>query len=434
LKFFTGAGNATVNRAGADTLTYLFTSKVTWASNDLILIQTRNETVKWNQVSTNTTTTNKLITLANPVGTNLAIGDTIKKRLPTGYNFISSFPNDATVYHIPTNGNAVVAANDVLLLDRGPSLPLITKSVSSTATSTWAYVTLKTPLPSAVTIGDTIYERSSTNCYITSVTGAGTILNTTNTMGVEAGSFVLVESSAGDLVIREVDSVSANTSITLTAALGFTPTALDRAWSISTTTYTTTLGAEPGGASLILSGSSGLASNDVVVVAATGAQVSLHNLAATPANTNIHRITMSTTFGVAVNPTHQIYKLTNTHALVLTATNTDYELVLNNATNLTAADGLIVLPVSGGVFANQLSGTGVDFAYTQIGLTGQVGVAVAPGDAVYYVNSTNSLPIGAATVRRDGVAIIAADAGRPMRVVLTGTSACAINAITGVYE
>jgi hypothetical protein len=109
-------------------------------------------------------------------------------------------------------------------------------------------------------------------------------------------------------------------------------------------------------------------------------------------------------------------------------------LVLNDVTGLASGQQIVLQPRTGaaaaiGTIATVTAGT------KTITLTG-VNLAMAAGSKVYRMQDLAELPCGATTkeYKSEGDRpILVGRNGMPMTVVLNGTSACAINAITGSY-
>lgn len=57
-----------------------------------------------------------------------------------------------------------------------------------------------------------------------------------------------------------------------------------------------------------------------------------------------------------------------------------------------------------------------------------------PGDQIYKLGTATALPVGAANKVYSGEAIFVGNRGRPIQVIVNGTSACSLDAITGRYE
>jgi len=101
-------------------------------------------------------------------------------------------------------------------------------------------------------------------------------------------------------------------------------------------------------------------------------------------------------------------------------------------TNGLAANDVLVI-----VNANGTHTSAVIAAFantTNITLVATNGVVTLPGDEVYKMSAATTLKCGAATVNYQGEAIYSGTRGRPVRVVLDGTSACSLDAITARYD
>lgn len=431
LIFQNGTVGATVAKAAASSATSVTFLKTTFVTNNQVFFQDASENTAVGIVATNGTVTNKLITLANVIGTNLAAGDAVAKILSAPYRVIARTPSGTLHFVDNLTG---IDATDLLVLDRGPSLPLKADTVSGVATNVRSYITLKTRVAQDVTAGDAVYEQLTNK----TVTLAGTVgtntltVNTTN--GIPANTVILHETALGAVTVYTVTNFTGTTNLLITPPLVEASTVSDYVFILHPTSYTATLPARAGDPSLVLSAATTLASNDVVVVKSTGAAIWRANLAATPANTNIYTVDFDNGFGVATDLPHVIYKSTNSTTTVLAANRTEFTVVTTIGTNFAAGERLLISPVSGGRFDNYVLGTPADYALTTVGFTAQTGVALAVGDSVYLLGTTNSTLVGAATLRADGTALYSVERGKPLKVMITGAAACSLNSVTGKYD
>lgn len=434
LKFHSGTAGFTVLKAAASNTRGCLTGKSTLASNDVVLLQNAAETVVLCQVSTNIVTTNKLVMLQNPLGTNLAVGDTVKTRLTSAFRLIAPAAANSLAYLV--DNVTGLSQDDRLVLDRGAGLPLLSDTVDTAVTNTARkFITLKTPVVQPVTIGDVVYEVVLAGPLLCSLAtnATATEIQMTNTGTLADGDKVLILCASGDRAIKTITTVTTDSKLLLSATTGIPVALYDKIYPLNATAYTAILPASPGDNSMVLSAATTLVSGDTIAVASAGNQPWISALSAAAATTNIYTLTMATGFGVAALPNAAIYKTTNTYTTILTASAADSSIVLDTATNLSAATPVIVLPASGGVFANTLGASGTDYAVSSLGFTNTLGLALASGDSVWLMGTTNSTVVGAATLRQSGAALQSFDQGRPVRAVITGTSACSINSITGDY-
>lgn len=431
LIFQSGTVGATVAKAAASSATSVTFLKTTFVTNNQVFFQDASENTAVGIVATNGTVTNKLISLANAIGTNLAAGDAVAKILSAPYRVIARTPSGTGCF---VDNLAGIAAADVLVLDRGPSLPLTSDAVNGVATNGRSYVTLKTRAARDVTAGDAVYEQLTNK----TVTLAGTVgtntltVNTTN--GIVANGLILHETALGSVTVYTVTNFTGTTNLLITPPLVEASTVNDYVFVLHPTSYTATLPARAGDPSLVLSAATALASNDVIVVKSTGAATWRANLAATPASTNIYTLDLLSGFGVASDVPHVVYKTTNSTTTVLAASRNDFTVVTSIGTNFAAGERLLITPASGGLFQNSVLGTPQDYALTTIGFTAQTGVALAVGDSVYLLGTTNNTLVGAATLRGDGQALYSVERGKPLKVMITGAAACSLNSVTGKYD
>lgn len=434
LKFHAGTFNVNVLKTYASTVTNLLTGKSTLASNDVVLFQNSAETVTINQVWTNVVSTNKTLTFAGPLATNVVAGDTLKVVSPTAFTLITPALSNATSLFV--NGIGALAANDTVILERGPALPLLKSTVSSATNATNMYAPLRVSVRRPVTIGDVAYKLL-TNKVATVAAIVGTnAISVESTNGIAVNARVVVETGPQLFTIYAVTNFSDATTMQVSPPLSEVLSLSNYVWVTHPTSNTCTLPAAVGDTSLILNSnvtSYGLSNANAIVVASTGYNAWHGHLSANASNTNIYTVVVSSGIGSALAASQAIYKLTNTYTAILSASANDYTAVFDVSTNLASGTSVILLPTAGGVFRNTLLDSGVNYPVSSLTFTGQVGLVLAPGDAVWYLGTTNSTVVGAATLRRNGDALFSADRGRPVRAVVTGTSACSINSMTGFY-
>jgi hypothetical protein len=62
------------------------------------------------------------------------------------------------------------------------------------------------------------------------------------------------------------------------------------------------------------------------------------------------------------------------------------------------------------------------------------GIATVPGDQLYVMSAAQTLPVGSNTVNYQGEALFVGNSGRPVSVVVDGTSGCTNGPVTARYE
>ena len=116
----------------------------------------------------------------------------------------------------------------------------------------------------------------------------------------------------------------------------------------------------------------------------------------------------------------------------ISATNAAGTTITVSYTNGLAANDVLVIQKANGTC---ISGTISSFANsTNITLAATTGAQTLPGDEVYKMSAATTIKVGATTVTYQGEAIYVGTRGRPVRVVLDGTSACSLDSITARYE
>ena len=427
LNFCIGTQPATVAAPAAAGSTFIVFKNAPFITNQNVILQTSAENCTNVIVATNGSVTHKLVYLGAPLGTNLAAGDTVNRRLNVAYTTpVNHTATDTTIFVNATNG---LAASDVIVADLPTGVWKAT--LSAVAKTTNRAVLMVDRVADALAVNDQVWRQTTNVTTVLSTLATnGTGLNVATTTGFTNNCVVVIDDN-GALDVVAVSSVS-TTNLTI-AALGHTVSSgagvflLDNA-----TLYTNKFPVTHRTKTLILDKSDTIAAGDKLIAKpATG--FTWRGVVDSVSATNLNVLTLSGALGVALYPDANLYKLTNSHAVSLAALNTDSTVTLNNVTNLTAGDVLIFSPATGGAARNVYLGSD-NSVLTTVGFTGAIGLAVAAGDQGYYAGVTNSIPVGSATVRRDGAAIIGIPSGRPVRVVLDGTSSCTINAVTGKYD
>lgn len=117
--------------------------------------------------------------------------------------------------------------------------------------------------------------------------------------------------------------------------------------------------------------------------------------------------------------------------MVANSTTTSTTHWLNTTNGLAANDVLVLQKADGTMASSTVSALETNMVTTA---AGGFGVAVLPGDQVYKMSAATSIKVGAATLSTHGPSIYAGNRGRPIRIVLDGTSACSVDSSTAVYE
>jgi hypothetical protein len=428
-----GTSSAGVLTAAAANSSTLVVDKTTYTTNDILLLQNTAETVLPVTVSYNTITTNKLITFHNPIGTNLAVGDVLRERGTQAYKIIAPAAAAATSILVDrTNG---LAANDLLVLHPRGGGNLTNVVLTGGASASRKTVNLKVPVLKPVTIGDAVYEQLTNYCLMLGTNAVdGVNLHAGPTNNFAAAELVLVDDNVGNLFIGTIASVTA-TNVELAVAPGFALAVGCRITKLHATSYTATLPADVGDKSLVLSASTALAANDVLVIASTGFQPWLSVMNGAAVSKTVYTLTLANAFLVPVDIGDEIYEASlTTLTTTWAATATSSSVICNVATGVAAHDQVYIIPASGGCFMRQAAAAAVDYPLSTLTLSGQIGLIMSVGNQAWLMGSETVFTVGNATVRRDSTALYAADQGRPVRVRQSGAAACAINSVTGIYQ
>jgi hypothetical protein len=121
-----------------------------------------------------------------------------------------------------------------------------------------------------------------------------------------------------------------------------------------------------------------------------------------------------------------------TTPLTITKTNVAGTMIDVAATNgFIVADFVIVETKSGSLTNAQIASfTGP----TNIVFTDKV-MATVPGDQIYKLGTVTTLPVGATAGKNyQGEALFVGQRGRPVQVIVNGTSACSLDSVTACYE
>lgn len=117
------------------------------------------------------------------------------------------------------------------------------------------------------------------------------------------------------------------------------------------------------------------------------------------------------------------------YALTSAQTNSATNVLVSSTSGL-ASNQVVVFQTSDGALA---SATVYSTNSTNVNFSGTISTALASGTPFWIMGNSVTQSVGAATLRQYAEALYAADAGRPVRVTINGTSACAVNNAVGKY-
>jgi len=427
--FYSGLTNLTLltpTTAATNTTAVFRITEV--STNDSVLFQNSSGQLTNKTVTIRTHQTNQLITLTAPLGTNLAIGDTFSERIESAYQPLARFASDATTLRLSTT--AGLNTNNVIVLDRGEGQPLTKATVATVVPTTNYFTTLAQAAPRDLAIGGNVYvQLYATNVPIRAAASAGaTTLFVASASGMAANTNLLIEDT-GRMQVVGIQSLS-GTNLTLAAGLDFAVTT--NSWvRILGGGTTTILPQNAGDAALLISASNGLANGTSLVLGTTPPWRT--TLAGSPTPTNIYTITVSAAFGAAANPGNAIYKLTNTFTVKFPVSQEATAVVTDVSTGLAAGDRIVISPASGGVFGNRIgAGISSDLS-TVLTFNSAIGITLGVADSAWLEGNSVSSLIGNATLRREAEALYAGNPSTPLRVWVSGASACSINSVTVKY-
>lgn len=426
LYFYAAVSNINLRAVTTATSTTNAVFDFTTVSNaDVVLFQNESGVLTNKTVYSRTYATNYSVALMAPLGTNLAIGDTFKERLTTVYHPLGTNALTAKSYFLDATN--YLAANDVIVLDRGGGNALLTGTISALGDTTNAFASFTAPLLADVPPGSTVYRRLySTNIPVKLNVAASTSHLICATNGMAAGTNLLIVAKGARQLI-DITSIQ-NTNITLNGTLDFAITTNDSVYILGNSTATITPANASDGALLLASTNGFVAGSDLVIGTALQRQTigSIYR-------TNLHSITLSAAFGPLLQRPNVINKLTNTFTVKLAADASAAAVIADATTGLTVGDPIIVLPASGGVFANRIApGTSTDITAT-LNFTSAIGITLGAGSKAWLEGAPANTLVGSATLRRDSAAIYAGRPNSPIRAYLTGASACSINSATVRY-
>jgi hypothetical protein len=425
-----GQAPLTVAAAAATTVTNLTTlvtagTQATLAANDVVLIQNAAGAVTNKTVHSVELTTNKLSTVIQPWGTNLAAGATFREKLPTAYTVLAPAASDATA--LLMSSLTGLAADDVLVLQKGQRV--WSDAVAAVATNANFRVPLDGGAPTDLAYGDPAYTRGIATLVLATNAADGTSLHVLSAVGFSNDDPVLIQTARGDMVVVTASTV-ATTNLTI-GAPGFEVVPGDLVWRL-TNTCTVGFPTEAGARSIWLTASNGVSTGALVVdpAAETPWMAGIAG-AATPAS--VYLLTLAASFGEAAIAGDKVYKCTtNVYTLLTASGRASTTAVTTNVIGLATGDEVVAFPGTGGAALNRWVASETQIL-NRVNLTAAVGLAISVGDTIYS-STTQSTPLGAATLRLTGATVLAAPQGRPAILTVDGTTACAINNAVGVYQ
>ena len=125
-----------------------------------------------------------------------------------------------------------------------------------------------------------------------------------------------------------------------------------------------------------------------------------------------------------------LYTATNTWNMLLPKPATDRTFDVTNSTGLIVGDQVVIVPASGGTFGKIVGSITTNKTISALSFKSAIGIPLAAGDQVFGTTSQTT-PVGAATLRLYGPAILWAPPSRPAALSVNGTSACAVNGAIG---
>lgn len=431
LFFYPGSTRATVAAPAASTSTSVVFRETAYTTNNLVFLQNAAGEIAIATVTIRAQATNRAVPLAMPLGTNLAVGDVVRKQLDTAYHPVAPAPANATLLYL--NSLAGLNTNDVIVLDRGSGNALKTASVSILATNSRRSVTFNSPLPRDVLPNERVHlQHAGTPINPTVAATAGTTnLYLLSGSGILANTNLFI-SQPGNSAIVTVHAIT-GTNVSTKELLPFTvSTGAQIRVLAPAVTNLFTAGAGQDSLTLFLDAGTGSAAGQTLAI--SNAQPFRLVTAAAPVTNSVRSLTVADAFGAIAHPSHSIYKLTNNTTVALPALEADTRIVTAASTGWAHGDTLIISPTSGGVFANRILGTSTADVTTTVTFSGQIGVALDKGDRAWLRGTPASTLVGNATLRNEGAAIYSHGANLPLQVLITGASACSLNAVTVKYD
>lgn len=429
LTYYYGASNVTVMRPASTAVSnVLVTGPI--ASNTIVLVQTTNGTVFNRTIGgiTQTPVTNQIITVNNALGTNCAVGDALYQRLASfATQLTPSTTNSTRFYLTSTNG-----------ITQGDRVSTHTVSGRYTAVVTNAnqvtnFIVPTFGLVSDVAPGDLVYALVTNTVLAAGATAAGsTNFYVTTTNGWAVNTLVLIRNAEGRAAVRTIIGYAAGTNLLVSQPV--VPFALtnDDSFTRLSATYTNMFPVAAGAGALQLNSTNNLSPGTNLVIAATNVEPFLGRMLGTATATTMATMNIMSSLPVPLTPGTTWHKLTNAWYLAVAATNTDFSLTVSNSTPPAPGTALILTPATGGAFPFSVWTTN-PVIMQSLRFTAAHSVQLNPGDVVWSVSS-NTTPVGAATLRLSGESLFAVPAKRPLQVSLDGTSAVSLNSINARYE
>lgn len=128
------------------------------------------------------------------------------------------------------------------------------------------------------------------------------------------------------------------------------------------------------------------------------------------------------------------YVLTSTvYPVMLPSLASANSVVLSNSVGLIATDKLAILPTGGGAILRDIQSTNT-LRWTWLTIKAATGVALGVGDNVYVLDTAQTTPVGAATVRLFADPLRVLPPNVPAVLTVDGTSAVTINSATVRYK
>jgi len=420
---------STIARSAASGVSNVVVATSSIASNEVVLIQQANGNVLQRTVSAfvQTPVTNTLITFGSVLGTNLASGDTFSKRLAeTGTQQFQSATN-ATRFLL--SSVAGLAQGDQVMAQLG-GVALVGVVTNAANTVTNRTVPLRGALDQDLPEGVLVWERLTNRALVAgAVTAVTTNIYTKITNGFAPADVLHIVSASGKSAVRTLWGFSTSNLI-VNAPLGFTLTTDDVVFKLSGN-YTNMTPAAAGTRSIVLNGTNSLAVGDMLLIGTN--QLLLNVISGAASVRHTPTLDLTAALGRSIPAGVGWHKLTNTFRLADAATRTAFiGYITNIVLNPTVGDVVVMQPATGGNFLNTVTGVSTNQTFQSLRFTASHGVALAAGDVV-YATTTNSTPVGAATLRLVGDAVMSAPVARPASLTLDGTSTCTINNVTVRY-
>ncbi len=431
LFFYPGSTRATVAAPAASSATAVIFRETAFTTNNLVFLQNAANEIAIGTVTIRTQSTNRAVPLLSSLGTNLAAGDVVRKRLSTAYQPVVPADASATTLHL--DSLAGLTTNDVLVLDRGSGNALKTAVVSIVQTNSRRTVRFDSVLPTDVSAGERVHIQHAGNPISPTVSAAAgtTNLYLLSGAGIQANTNLFI-SQPGRSAIVTVHAIT-GTNVSTKELLPFTVSTGAQIRVLAPAT-STAMAASAGADSVTLVTDALTGSAAAQTLAISNAQPFRLQTAAAPVTNSVRSLTVASAFGAIAHPSHSIYKLTNNTTVVLPALETDASIVVAASTGWSLGDTLIISPASGGVFANRISGTITPDVITTVTFSGQIGVALDKGDRAWLRGTPASTLVGNATLRNEGAALYAHGANVPLQVLITGASACSLNSVTVKFD